>query len=72
MLGDQTLFVRTDGMQACWALVTDVLHTWEDGEKCARCVMETYAAGSWGPKSADALLAADGRHWGAPEPGQKG
>jgi len=34
--------------------------------------METYAAGSWGPKSADALLAADGRHWGAPEPGQKG
>jgi glucose-6-phosphate 1-dehydrogenase len=67
MLGDQMLFVRTDAMEASWALVTHVLHTWERGSACARCVLETYPAGSWGPRAADALLEADGRRWRALE-----
>ncbi len=65
MLGDQMLFVRTDDMEASWALVTDVLHTWERGAACARCVLDTYPAGGWGPRAADALIGADGRRWRA-------
>ena len=65
MLGDQMLFVRTDDVEASWALVTDVLYTWERGATCGRCVLETYPAGSWGPRAADALLEADGRRWRA-------
>ncbi len=65
MLGDQMLFVRTDDMEASWALVTDVLHTWERGAACARCVLDTYPAGGWGPRAADALIEADGRRWRA-------
>ena len=67
MLGDQMLFVRTDDMEASWALVTDVLHTWERGAACARCVLDIYPAGGWGPRAADALLEADGRVWRALE-----
>jgi len=66
MLGDQMLFVRTDGVEASWSLVTSVLETWDRGAQCERCVLDKYPAGSWGPPAADALLAADGRHWRTP------
>ena len=66
MLGDQMLFVRTDGVEASWSLVTSVLEAWDRGAQCERCVLETYPAGSWGPPAADVLLAADGREWRRP------
>jgi glucose-6-phosphate 1-dehydrogenase len=60
MRGDATLFMRADQVEAAWALVMPVLETWE----ATRPVdFPNYAAGSWGPKSADALLARDGRIW---------
>jgi glucose-6-phosphate 1-dehydrogenase len=31
-------------------------------------LLHEYAAGSWGPDAADALLARDGRSWRRPEP----
>jgi len=63
MLGDQMLFVRTDGVEASWSLVTSVLDVWDRGAQCERCMLDTYPAGSWGPPAAEALLAADGRQW---------
>ncbi|HWS13558.1 MAG TPA: glucose-6-phosphate dehydrogenase [Rhodocyclaceae bacterium] len=66
MLGDQTLFVRSDAMEAAWELVTGVLETWRAGSACGACTLHGYPAGSWGPPAAAALPAADGRHWRTP------
>ena len=62
MVGDATLFHRADIVEAGWDIVAPVLHAWEAG---AAPVSE-YAAGSWGPADADALLLRDGRAWHDP------
>jgi glucose-6-phosphate 1-dehydrogenase len=63
MIGDGTLFIRGDEAETSWKLYTPVLEAWAasgpDG-------MDTYAAGSWGPASADALLAREGHTWREP------
>jgi glucose-6-phosphate 1-dehydrogenase len=61
MLGDQTLFVRSDEMQVAWSLVTPVLDRW--AEQGSGGVIHPYAPGSWGPPASDALPRADGRWW---------
>ncbi len=60
MKGDQTLFDRADGVEAAWALVDPVLSFWQSH---ANVQFPNYAAGTWGPSDADALLARDGRQW---------
>ena len=61
MLGDATLFARCDEVEAAWELVTPILEAWEAGGEPAM-----YPAGSWGPETADRLLAGDGRAWRVP------
>ena len=61
MLGDQTLFWRSDGIEAAWSLVTPVLRKWE--ENVESCPLAFYKAGSWGPDESDAMLQGDGRQW---------
>lgn len=63
MVGDGTLFIRGDEALASWALYTPVLEAWA---KSGRTGMDTYAAGSWGPKSGDELLSAKGHLWRQP------
>lgn len=63
MIGDGTLFIRGDEAEASWKLYTPVLQHWEAE---ARKGMDSYAAGSWGPESADALLAAGKHVWRQP------
>jgi glucose-6-phosphate 1-dehydrogenase len=60
MLGDQTLFARSDGVEECWRIIDPIANTWEQSKAD---VLITYPAGSWGPKEADALLAKSGRTW---------
>lgn len=60
MLGDATLFAHRDGVEATWALYTPVLEAWA---ATAPKGFPNYASGSWGPKSADELIARDGRQW---------
>ena len=60
MLGDATLFAHRDGVEATWALLTPILKQWEANPPKD---FPNYAAGSWGPKAADQLLARDGRAW---------
>lgn len=60
MVGDATLFQRADMVEAGWRIVTPVLDVWK---ALPAREFPNYAAGTWGPKEADALLEADGRSW---------
>jgi glucose-6-phosphate 1-dehydrogenase len=60
MVGDATLFQRADMVEAGWRMVQPILDVW--GALPPRS-FPNYAAGTWGPADADALLARDGRHW---------
>jgi len=59
MLGDATLFTRADEIEEQWALVDAVTAAWQRD----RPSFPNYAAGTWGPPSADELLHRDGRSW---------
>ena len=61
MLGDQSLFWRSDGIEAAWSLVTPVLKRWEENEKS--CPITFYQSGSWGPDESETLLESEGRQW---------
>jgi glucose-6-phosphate 1-dehydrogenase len=52
MAGDGTLFTREDAVEAAWQVVDPVLTEHHPAIP--------YRPGSWGPKQADALIAADG------------
>ncbi len=60
MLGDATLFQRSDMVEAAWNIVAPVQNVWGALEPRE---FPNYAAGTWGPEEADDLLAKDGRHW---------
>lgn len=62
MLGDQTLFNRSDGMELAWELLTPVLKEWDAGDEKP----QPYAFGTWGPEASDELLARDGHSWRNP------
>ena len=60
MVGDSTLFHREDMVEAAWRVVTPILDLW--ASLPARD-FPNYAAGTWGPATADELLARDQRRW---------
>jgi glucose-6-phosphate 1-dehydrogenase len=59
MLGDATLFTRSDEIDEQWALVDAVVAFWQRD----RPNFPNYAAGTWGPATADELLHRDNRSW---------
>jgi glucose-6-phosphate 1-dehydrogenase len=59
MLGDATLFTRSDEIEEQWALVDAIVAFW----KRDRPSFPNYAAGTWGPAASDELLHRDGRSW---------
>jgi glucose-6-phosphate 1-dehydrogenase len=59
MLGDATLFTRIDEVEQQWSLVDSIVSAWARD----RPGFPNYAAGTWGPPSADDLLHRDGRSW---------
>ncbi|HTJ77506.1 MAG TPA: glucose-6-phosphate dehydrogenase [Rariglobus sp.] len=63
MIGDGTLFIRGDEAETSWKLYTPVLEAWA---AAGREGMDSYPAGSWGPASADALLAKASHVWRQP------
>ncbi|MDB5116654.1 MAG: glucose-6-phosphate 1-dehydrogenase [Mucilaginibacter sp.] len=60
MLGDQTLFMRGDQIEAAWDLIMPILSTWTNKKSLN---FPNYSAYSWGPESAEALIARDGYTW---------
>ncbi len=59
ILGDPTLFIRRDEVEASWTWIDAIERAWS----AAADPPEDYAAGTWGPAGAVALLARDGRVW---------
>jgi glucose-6-phosphate 1-dehydrogenase len=59
LLGDATLFTRSDEVDEQWSLVDAIVAAW----KRDRPGFPNYEAGTWGPPSSDELLARDGRSW---------
>lgn len=62
MLGDPTLFIRSDEVEQAWRIVAPLMDAWEAGD----APLARYNAGTWGPRESDRLLAQDGRRWRDP------
>ncbi len=62
MIGDPTLFIRTDEVEQAWRICDPILEAWKDRQ----VPIARYPAGSWGPREADLLLERDGRRWRQP------
>jgi glucose-6-phosphate 1-dehydrogenase len=60
MLGDATLFQRSDMVETAWHVVAPILDVWE---ALPPRRFPNYSAGSWGPPEADEMLTKDHRHW---------
>ena len=63
MIGDATLFMRTDQVDAAWKLLMPVIDAWANNTATD---LPNYVAGTWGPESAEQLVARDGNSWLAP------
>ncbi len=59
LLGDATLFTRADEVDEQWQLVDAIAAAWQRD----RPSFPNYAAGTWGPSSADELIERDAREW---------
>lgn len=53
IIGDATLFARSDAVQASWELLSPVLKIWDNEPEED---FPNYAAGTWGPAESDRLL----------------
>jgi glucose-6-phosphate 1-dehydrogenase len=57
--GRLNLFVRSDEQEQAWRWVEPMLNAWAHDPTGVK----TYAAGTWGPAAASALVARDGFTW---------
>lgn len=60
LMGDATLFTRSDEVTAAWAFTTDIIEGWLQ-HPLPR--LPVYEAGTWGPASADDFIRRDGHSW---------
>ncbi len=60
--GRLNLFVRSDEQEQAWRWVEPILHAWRRDDE-ALGGPRPYAAGTWGPAAASALVARDGFAW---------
>ena len=63
MLGDATLFTRSDEVEAAWAVVDPIIEFWQYKRPDH---FPNYAAGSWGPEVADEFIDRFGAKWRTP------
>jgi glucose-6-phosphate 1-dehydrogenase len=61
LLGDPPLFPRHEEVEMSWRILDPILEHWAASGK-----PDTYGPGTWGPASADEMLARDGRVWRRP------
>jgi glucose-6-phosphate 1-dehydrogenase len=62
LVGDATLFIRSDEVHQAWRIVDPLLQAFANDD----VPLARYDAGSWGPDEADQLIEADGRRWRRP------
>ncbi|MEO8210137.1 MAG: glucose-6-phosphate dehydrogenase [bacterium] len=63
MLGDSTLFIRADAIEACWRFIQPILNAWK---KYPEIKVYGYPAGTWGPECADELITGKYFKWRYP------
>ena len=63
LVGNATLFMRTDQVELAWKFLMPVLDSWQNNRAPD---FPNYAAGSWGPETAESLIARDGKSWLTP------
>ena len=61
LLGDPPLFPRHEEVELSWQILDPILESWAKKGK-----PEAYPSGTWGPESADKMMARDGRVWRRP------
>ncbi|MGW5358769.1 glucose-6-phosphate dehydrogenase [Actinopolymorpha pittospori] len=61
LLGDSPLFPQHEEVELSWRILDPIVNYWAEHDK-----PEQYPAGTWGPASADEMLARDGRAWRRP------
>jgi glucose-6-phosphate 1-dehydrogenase len=64
MIGDATLFMRADQVEAAWSVVTPILEGWKAVKSSD---FPNYSSGTWGPPEADRIIEGDGG-WYNPKP----
>jgi glucose-6-phosphate 1-dehydrogenase len=62
MLGDSTLFIREDEVDAAWQIVQPVL----DAVAAGLVPVRRYPSGTWGPEAADAIVGGANDRWRNP------
>ena len=60
MIGDSTLFTRSDESEMAWKIMTPIQEHWQSSGQTS---LPGYRVGTWGPKEADELLKRDFRQW---------
>ncbi|HXN07491.1 MAG TPA: glucose-6-phosphate dehydrogenase [Nitrospiria bacterium] len=63
IVGDATLFMRADQVETAWRILMPVLDAWKENPATE---FPNYTPGSWGPESAEMLVARDGKSWLTP------
>lgn len=53
MIGDSTLYIRSDALEATWRFVQPILDYWQNKKDAP---LHGYPSGSWGPECADKLI----------------
>ncbi len=61
LLGDPPLFPQHEEVELSWKILDPIVEYWAKQGK-----PDTYESGTWGPPSADKMLARDGRTWRRP------
>jgi len=60
MMGDASLFTRSDEIEAAWNIIDPIQKTIDDPQGPS---ITSYQPGSWGPEEADAFIQRDGFVW---------
>ena len=63
MVGDSTLFLRADAVEAAWKFVEPIQKVWAENENIK---IYGYPAGTWGPDVADNLIEGEKQTWRYP------
>lgn len=63
MKHDATQFMRADQVEAAWKILMPIISMWS---LCPPSDFPNYVSGSWGPETADRLLAQEGHCWPLP------
>jgi glucose-6-phosphate 1-dehydrogenase len=60
LLGDASLFARSDEVECAWSLIDPIQQTWDS---TGQPPLHLYPPGQWGPPASDEWMRAQGRQW---------